>query len=372
MQNESTNQVADLETKTKPIDPVFFARGKNSKLLGNALNQKIERALIGSTWSLRRIMNSDLKNYKAQSHFVIDFSAFVDSREEFTAALEDLCKIYSGVIVLYFDDLCVGDNGDEFLDTLVRSGFTNIVAGYSGISEKENIKLILADLAECFTQNGLSEQKYSRYLIQSASVDNGVDESSSDTTLHEVQGQIPQNSLTLNVFGSQHRIGTTTFALGLCEYCVNQGGRALLVLCATDSDEEFGEMRGYFGYDEKADVISHKGFDITTDKMVFSAADYNLVVYDCGEVSRNAELVQKYDTANFIFLCCGIGYKEHYLTATAQHHLNGVEYTAVVNTDNEENCRAFGELLSKNLNEYVCGDFRDMRGISERIMGVIY
>jgi len=80
MQNETNNQVAELETKTKPINPVFFARGKNSKLLDNALKSKIQRALIGSTWSLRRIMNSDLKNYTAQSHFVIDFSAFIETK----------------------------------------------------------------------------------------------------------------------------------------------------------------------------------------------------------------------------------------------------------------------------------------------------
>ena len=39
--------------------------------------------------------------------------------------------------------------GDEFLDKLVHSGFTNIAANYSDVDEKTNIEMMAADLRAC-------------------------------------------------------------------------------------------------------------------------------------------------------------------------------------------------------------------------------
>lgn len=53
--------------------------------------------------------------------------------------------------------------GDELLDRLVKCGITNIVAKYDDKDAAENMSLMLADLAECMSEDGLSRKKWRRY-----------------------------------------------------------------------------------------------------------------------------------------------------------------------------------------------------------------
>jgi len=335
------------------IKPLLIATKENEGILKKALTgiKHEPRVQSGSNWSLKRFVNTDLKNYMAQTHIILDVSAFQEFNQqgdEFIELLKELQEKHDkAVIIVYCDKLMAGN---LFLHRLVKVGFTNIIARYDNVTEAEVCKLMQTDLTEAIT-SGLSEQKYNRFVLTEETV------TSSDGREAD-KPDFSGESRTVTVFSSQRRIGATTFAMSLCKYVAGHKGKAALVLCCKDAAKEQEFMRKYFSAEEKEGYITINGVDVFIGENADGVDGYNLVVFDCGDVHQNADKLEVFGDVDMVFLCCGVGWKELHHTASTHGYLNGLGYTVVVDAD-EDACDVHKDVLCGNLNEVRAVRFKD-------------
>ena len=333
------------------IKSLLIATSKTAGILRSVTSELNLRSQIGLNWSLRQFINADLKNYIDQTHFILDVSAFIEQGDEFIELLEEFrAKHEKAVFIIYCGKFT---DGDDILDRLARQGFTNIVAGFSVENDVQKLSLIRADLKECFSENGLSEERYSRFFIKSEITEENAQMKEPDESPSFLSGQ-----KIISIFGSQSRIGTTTFAMNLCKHVTEQSGKVALVLCDEAAEMEQDLMLAYFNGVKSEKYITVNGFDVYARESVTGIDEYNLVIFDCGDIHQNADKIEKFGGADAVYLCCGVGWKELYHTVSAQKYLTGVTYTAVVNND-EETCEAHKNKLCRNGNEYAAVDIKE-------------
>lgn len=349
------------------IKSLFLTKADNGKVLDNAtkeLKNYTGRTFSGSNWNFVSFINADMKNYTAETHFILDVSAIAQQGEEFIELLHEMQeKSKNAVIILYCGDLTAGD---LFLHQLARAGFTNIIAQYSGIKERQNYELMQADLREALT-NGIPEHKWERFILPDL-IDEFNDEVIEAAEVEEIQKRdYSWLKKDITVFGSQRRIGTTTFAMNLCNHVAENGGKAAFILNGNDAEKEFDLMCSYYGCANDDRHIVMNNFDVCTMKARADLGDYNLVVFDCGDIHQNAEKLEEFKEVDAIYLCCGVGWNELHHTSTSHMNLEGLTYTAVVNTDDDSLIEMYREVLCRNCNEAIGIRFDDDEKIAELI-----
>jgi len=343
------------------IKPLLIAKNENAGILKKALvelEHHTPRYLIGSCWSLKSFINSDLKSYMAQTHFVFDDSAFIERGDEFIELLSELREKHEKVtLIIYCNKF---KTGDLFLRRLVEAGFTNVIAGYKDSTEIKNCELMLADLREALT-DGLSEQKYERFFISEEPEDETVDTEDGNAEVENPENPIEQK--TIAVFGSQRRVGTTTFAMSLCSNAVKNGGKAVLVLTGEDAESEQEYLCKHFNGANNDGFITVNDIDVFANEVATGMDDYSLVVFDCGWVQENTDKIEKMQEVDGLYLCCGIGWKDLKHVSSAHLCLQSMTYTVVVNTEDETLLGKYNEELCKNCNEAIGVRFDDVNRI---------
>lgn len=328
------------------IKPLLIAAKENARILTKplrGLEHQMPRVQTGAGWSLRRFISADLKNYMAQTHIILDVSAFIEQDTEFIELLGELRQKHeNAVVIIYYDG---GAAGDLFLHQLIKAGFTNIVAGYPNISETDNQKLMLEDMVECLT-SGLSPQKYERFILPEETDNETAD--NEDVNKPDYSGDFK----TITVFGSQSRIGTTTFAMGLCRHIIEHNGNAALILFGENAEMERELMYKHLNGTDNGDFITVNGIDVFLYKDLSKIGDYNLVVFDCGNLQENADQIEDFTDVDALYLCCGVNWKELHHTAVTHRYLAGLTYTAVVMGGDTETCETHRAELCGNLNDY--------------------
>jgi len=342
----------------KMIKPLLIAKNENAGILKKALTgleHQPPRSLIGSCWRLRCFINSDLKNFMMQTHFVLDDSSFIERGDEFIELLSELREKHEKVTLIIYCNRF--KTGDLFLRRLVEAGFTNVIARYKDSTEVQNCELMQADLKEALT-DGLSEQKYERFFI-SEEPEVGSDEA------ENLENSIEQK--TIAVFGSQKRVGATTFAMSLCRNTIECGGKALLVLTGEDAKLEQTYLCKHFDGINNDGFITINGIDVFAHEVATGMDDYNLVVFDCGWVQENTDKIEKMQEVDGLYLCCGVGWKDLKHISSAHLCLQSMTYTVVVNTEDEALLAKYNEELCRNCNEAVGVKFDNISRIGEII-----
>lgn len=335
------------------IKPLLIATKENGGILGKVLKkfeEKSPRTQIGAGWSLKRFIDADLKNYMERTHIILDISAFAEQDADFIELLTELQQKHEKAVIIIYAD-CYTD-GDLFLHQLVKEGHTNIIAGYSDVSEEKSCELIQEDIFQCLTA-GLSPQKYERFILPE---DNGGEDSDyKETDKPCFNGDFK----TITVFGSQSRIGTTTFAMGLCRHIIQNNGKAALVLVGENAEKECELMCKHLNGTDNGESITVKGIDVFLYRNLGAMKNYNLVVFDCGNVIDDLEYIKDLVDVDNIYLCCGVGWKELHSTSLAHKYIANMNYTVVVMNGDEETCEVHKEELCGNLNDYVLfnGDY---------------
>ncbi|MCL2637513.1 MAG: hypothetical protein FWD48_04000 [Oscillospiraceae bacterium] len=349
------------------IKSLLIATKENAGIL-NAITKELEilkpRSFIGSRWSLRSFIKSDLKNFSAETHFVFDINIISEQGTELIELLTELRgKNEKATIIIYCVNLSAGD---LFLHQLIKSGFTNVIAGYDKASEAENYKLIQEDLKEAIT-DGLSKQKYERFLITEKPEDVIVKveaEVESEET-ENPEGLIGHKSIA--VFGSQKRVGATTFAMSLCRSTIERGGKAVLVLTGENAELEQSCLCKHFDGIKNDGLVTVNGIDVFAREVVTGIEEYNLAVFDCGRVQENTDKIEMMQEVDKLYLCCGIGWKDLKHVSSAHLCLQSMTYTVTVNTDDEAILKKYNNELCKNCNEVIGINFNDVIRIGEII-----
>ena len=232
------------------------------------------------------------------------------------------------------------------LDNLVHNGITNIVANYSGLSEKENFEAMNADLKECLTA-GLPKTKCRRF-------DNSFDAFAQAREAAELaekeKPRYLQAEIHIAVVGAQTRIGTTTFALRLAEYFRSREGESVVVCAAKRGAPQLEMISELYGGTEQDGMYTiGAGIDICTADAE-PKKHYNAEIYDFGN-TRTSDI--DFNDFDKVYVVGGTSWNEIPMIYDAQLPMNKVNYTVGVNFSNDESIDKLKEALSVNLNNVV-------------------
>lgn len=164
--------------------------------LGREENYAVKK--MAGSFSLKRFVMHDMRNFTHFTELFLDRKAFIDSDEEFVAALDEFRCMYEARISI----ICEGLSANDFLmKALIEKGIGNIVTGSSYDRVKEEI-------AECLSDAGMT-----KHLPAS-----GAEEADFAENY-----KFNANGIKIAVSGTQNRIGTTTAAIGLTNWLAHVG-----------------------------------------------------------------------------------------------------------------------------------------------------
>ncbi|MCL2076859.1 MAG: hypothetical protein FWH08_00430 [Oscillospiraceae bacterium] len=327
------------------INPLLIARKENAdilKIFSDEPNIATPRKQIGNEWSLKTFLQSDLKNFKLQTHFVFDISAFEEQGDEFISLLEGIqYQNENARIIIFASEFKAGD---EFTENLVKNGYKNIIAGYGTTNELKNSELMLDDLRDCFSPKGLPPKKYNRF-IKHAMLETVIEDAISYKDCR----------ISVAVVGTMSRIGATTYGIHLCDYFIRHGGSAAFVMFGDSGALQYKMLSMYLGGVEMGSGFSARGVDFYIESEMPARDKYNLVIYDLGcNVEDVGNLLE---SANQITLCGGVSWNELGRQTEVEKKLIGYNYTLAINYSYEQICRNYDELLKHNLKSYVVMPF---------------
>jgi hypothetical protein len=332
------------------IHPLLIARKENAGILRNIckeLETAMPREQIGDKWSLALFIKSDLKNYGAQTHFVLDVSAFKEKGGNFINLLEALTLLEKRIII-YAEEYRAGD---DFLSELVNAGYTNIVARSEPNSTDKDLQ---ADLKECFSPDGLSTDKFKIY-------DKAYKETLYSKPVYqkrEVERDYSAASFTVFAFGAQQRIGTTKFALHVCDYITRKNGTAAFVSADKAGDYFKDVIAKKYNAKDNGAYYTINNIDFYTSPDVYAKSagkkTYNTVVYDFGAAKGGTfDTAKSYKENAEYFLCCGVGYNEIRCTKSIQSIMTDLNYTIIVMFSDAEECESLKDDIADNLSNVV-------------------
>ncbi|MGN0680166.1 MAG: hypothetical protein ACI4JS_10925 [Oscillospiraceae bacterium] len=330
------------------INPLIITRNENAGLFRRICGEigASQRELIGDEWSLALFLKRDLKNYNYQSHYVLDVSAFKEKGDDFVSLVEGiLYQNDKANVVIYADGYFAGDG---FLDKLVHSGITNIVANYSDLKDKDNFNAMAEDLKECLT-SGLPREKWRRY-------DNSFDAFAQAREAAEIaekelsKPRYAKSSIHIAVVGSQTRIGTTTFSLRLAEYFRSRDAESVVVCAAKRGVPQLEMIYEMFGGTEQDGIYTiGEGVDICSADAE-PKKSYNAEIYDFGNTPTSGLDLNDFDK---VYVVGGTSWNELPMIYAAQLPLNKVNYTVAVNFSGSAELDKYREALSVNLNDVI-------------------
>ncbi len=331
---------------------IFFARKENAGILDKTiseLNVQLKKIIVDE-FSLSTFLKSELKSYMFHNPFVFDVSCCEEQGDDFIAYMEGITyQKDDAKIVIYAGNYYAGD---EFLDKLIHRGFTNIVANYNDVDEKENHKLMMEDLKECLQEGGLPKQKWRRY-DKSFDAFAEARELAAAAEKEKAKPVYSDAKVSMAVVGAQSRIGTTSFAIRLAAYFRERSAASVVVSVQQKGQEQLEMLSEMFEGRTESGICSIKGIDFCvpsseTDKQ------YNAVIYDFGNSDTAGIDFSAFDK---IYLVGGTSWNELPMVYTAQLPMNKVNYTVALNFADSGDIEKYKEILSPNLNEVMCVPF---------------
>lgn len=213
----------EVTKEKRKINALLIARRPYKNLL-SPLNKDYDisvRKIIGRKKSLA-VLNERLKKYSEETFFIIDINAVTEKRDKMAEQLKAITKKRDDIhIVLFAPD---AKPGNPDLDYLIQCGFTNIIADTANNSKNKWNKVI-DDLCTFFECQCLYPEEVAQFInpkpnpqiIALSDCADGPDE----TEERDEHIAIPNFSgiyATVNFYGTQKRIGTTTAALMTAAY----------------------------------------------------------------------------------------------------------------------------------------------------------
>ena len=346
-------------------NPILFSITKNAGILDRYCKErgiKPTKITFSGPTDLQDVVNSDLRNMRFHDVYIFD-AALCEDSTEFLNCMKAAQFQTDARIVVYAAEHYAGD---DLLDGLVGIGITNIVARYDVKDVEENIKLMMSDLAECMSEEGLSHKKWRRYR-------RGYDaaaEARYEQALREKEAAKPtfaNANLKIAVIGAQPRIGTTATAIHIADYFVKH--KATAVICnsagSDASDLQLEMLCDMYNGVRDGDHIFANGISFYKNGVAPAAA--NVTVHDFGTIrEETAGQLAGYD---LIYLVGGISWNEIWMTYAAQSMLSQINYKLLVNfADNsvldrnieieDEGSSTIGKVLSEqNFSEIICLPF---------------
>ncbi len=325
--------------------PLLVSRNENSRILADIAKKfdTKERKITGANWSMTELLKS-LRNYTMINMFVLDLSAIKEKDDDFISLLSGLqLQRPDARIVIFAEEYM---DGDEFLDKLISKGYTNIIAKSS--EQKDGHKqweMMKSDLEDCFSDEGLPKEKYSRYIIRKA-IPSPVQTSEESIAMPSERELSFKNCTACFTFvGTQSRIGTTSAAISSAAYFAAHGAKVAYV----NSDPDYVTLIAWSfanaetDEDGNVEINGIKFFQEFTPRI---ANTYNIIIKDKGSINPEKPIDEK-ELDGIVYLVGGLTYDEAVSTRDAEYILGDIPHTLMINFADEKMYHRCAEDLGK-------------------------
>lgn len=210
---------------------------------------------IAGTFSLKKFVIHDMRNFSHCSEIFLDRKAFMDSDEDFISAIDEFRCMYETRISI----ICEGLTLNDFLmQELIARCIGNIITECS--YDKVN-----GEIVDCLSNSGMK-----KYLSVSVKEGTGIAENY----------RFNANGVKIAVIGTQSRIGTTSAAIGLTNWLAHVGALACYIEaneseCLKYMESAFEMKKLDIGYEYENAVYLEDANDAELQQFQF-------LIYDCG------------------------------------------------------------------------------------------
>lgn len=237
------------------------------------------KKLIGQ-FSLHSFVVKDMRHFSHVRFIAIDRRAVLESNEEIIQALMTFQTMYDIRIIVIAEGLL---EENPFSHELLQAGITNIATS-------ENIKLILQEIKECFSEEGMQ-----RFIPVTKKQ---ITESNPILLSNKENYQFTCNNIRIAVAGSDRRTGVTTTAMNLVFWINEHGGNGCYLEANTSKHlahiiHLFEPIKSGNAY-----VIENADLYLTSELN----SDYNFIVMDCG-VLGDPQIQDSFIHADVQLLC---------------------------------------------------------------------
>ncbi len=314
------------------IRTLLIAANENAGIIDKLKIDMASRKLIGE-FSLKVFLQSDLKNYTNQSHFILDVAAFKEKDEEFIRLLEGISIMCENATVIIYTNTHYSNS--SFLNKLICAGYKNIIAPDTEKSDKENIRMMSDDLKECLINNQLRAERYKRFDLN-----NKISSFNLNT---EKEISFENSSHNIALFGAGDRIDTSTFGIQIANYIVRNKGKSAYVFADSNAEENMFLLSEYF---LQAEIINDKttinNIDFYNSIHSLRQSEYNAVIYDFGNLNNTETSIPP--AVNQVFLIAELKWNAVVNTAIAMQKLEHINYSLLLSS-NEDNIKRAKALL---------------------------
>lgn len=178
---------------------LFISTQAHVNLLDFLIDEGYTIKKISGTFSLKKFVSHDIRNFTHCKELVLDREAFSDDDESFIGAIEEFLTMYDTRVTVIYQGLLEEEN---LFKRFIDIGVTNLVTQTDSVG-------IRNDIRECMSSEGLT-----KYI-------------SEDT--REEKYVFNKENIEIAVFGSQSRIGTTTVAIGMANWLSSVGAKVCYV-----------------------------------------------------------------------------------------------------------------------------------------------
>ncbi len=270
---------------------LYLTNAKTTNLLDFLLEQKEAYPLhkIEGNIDMKNFVIRDMANYSHFAEIVINKEIVVNDDKTFVHAIEEFHTMYDARITVICEEL---EETSSLFKALLSIGVGNIITS-------SNLVEIQRDIVSCLSVSGLNRYEASERVKPKPK--------------HE-HYNFKCSNVRIGVVGSQSRIGTTTFALGL----VNWLGKVGATACYIEANKS-----NILSYIAKEYGLAGVKESFEVDSMQFSKAapeqPCNFEVYDFG--SLNEKIISNLEYMQEVVLTCGVKIYELPYTALSLKEL---------------------------------------------------
>lgn len=337
-------------SKNKTIlSPFIIASKQNVGILKKAAEEVVGgdvRSITAKSLSLSAFVKTQLKNYTYNSHIILDLDVFSDNDGNLIDLIDGMMYQVPNVRLIFYTGKRYED--DELLNTLVQHGHHNIVALYTGISDKKCIEQMYEDLIDCFTEDGLPTKVWRRFdKSYDAAAEMRREAQRAERELN--RKCFANTELKVAVVGTQARIGSTSFAVHLAHYFAKHGGKPIVIGMQKEKAFQLDMLKDFYDGSCKNGIYSVGAVNFCT--IGTNMRDYPIKIFDYGNIPSDQMQLYGFEK---VYLVGGLSWNELAPFYQRQADMNDTNYTVVVNFSDDEHIERFRDMLSVNESEIIC------------------
>lgn len=236
------------------------------------------KKLIGQ-FSLLSFVVKDMRHFSHVRYIALDRKAIIESDEEMIQALLSFQTMYEIRIIVIVEGL---PDRSSFLQQLIQAGITNVATS-------EHIDIMLEEIQECFSEQGMQ-----RFIPSHEPGNKPLAAKKSD----EEQYEFDCKNIRIAIAGSDRRVGVTTTAMNLVFWIQAHGGNACYL--EANTSKHLAHIIHLFEPEKVGNAYVMEGADFYLTPEF--DRDYNFIITDCG-VLGDPRVQGSFTQADIRILC---------------------------------------------------------------------